>query len=762
MEEITGKIQDILFSNKGTGYYVLRVIGERQQAFVACGTFPGCPISVGSKAKFSGVWENHQRFGRRFASSSCEVVPEKGRNGVITYLSNNVKSIGVVTAGKLYGAFGDDLLSILDTDPERIRECGFLTRPQADAIIEEWKKSSEQRTVSIYLTNLGLTASQVRSAYVRFGADTTKLVQANPYRLYECQGIGFPTADQVARKLGVGCDDRRRVSAMIVFSITDLSHAEGHMYVTSEQVLKHVKRLFRHGLDHFSHGDYIADSDYYHCLADLKREGIVVSDGVKLYLRDNWLYESEAATCIASMLGEGAPDMPNLEVFLESFERRRGIRFSDQQRQAFLLLYGSRICVVSGYPGTGKTTLISAFVDLFDSRNFDYFLLSPTGIAAKRLSQVTGKPASTIHRALGYSQEDGWKFNATNRFHADAVIVDEMSMVDGETFFRLVSALPSSSILVLVGDSDQLPSVGAGHVLNCLMRCPDVPHVSLTRIYRQEDESDIISVAHSIIAGEPIDPLDYDPRVNRELAAVRRQSQFVFIPDRIDVVVEEICKLTARMKDKGANFQVIAPKYDGDLGVNNLNRKLREVLNPIYASERAQKIKHGSCDLYEGDRVMVIKNDYDRVIFNGDVGKVERISIKDDEVDVRIFNWFDQESSVPRYVDRVFTFKIDECRTMLNVAYACTAHKVQGQEFDYIVMPMTMQYGVMLYRNLIYTAVTRAKKKVFLFGEPRAFTYAVENERETVRNSDLGRLISDGLPARSTPTPSDAPSRMAC
>jgi exodeoxyribonuclease V alpha subunit len=215
-------------------------------------------------------------------------------------------------------------------------------------------------------------------------------------------------------------------------------------------------------------------------------------------------------------------------------------------------------------------------------------------------------------------------------------------------------------------------------------------------------------------------------------------------------VVDEICVLTKLMLEKGSNFQVIAPKYDGDLGVNTLNRRLREVLNPEFISGRAAKIKHGSCDLYEGDRVMLVRNDYERAIFNGDVGKVQRISLKDDQVDVRVFNWFDQESSIPRYVDKVFTFKVEECKSAMNVAYACTTHKVQGQEFDYVVMPMTMQYGIMLYRNLVYTAITRAKKKVFLFGDPTAFTYAAANERETVRNSDLGALISTYLRMEAT------------
>jgi exodeoxyribonuclease V alpha subunit len=252
-------------------------------------------------------------------------------------------------------------------------------------------------------------------------------------------------------------------------------------------------------------------------------------------------------------------------------------------------------------------------------------------------------------------------------------------------------------------------------------------------------------VAHSILAGDQID------------TTFDRESDFVFLPYVLDDVIEEIKVLTMKMMDKGANFQVIAPMYDGDLGVNNLNRSLREVLNTRFTGGRATKLKHGACDLYEGDRVMIVKNDYDRMVFNGDVGKVQKISIRDDEVEVKVFDWFDQDSSVPRYVDKVFTFKVEEARHILRVAYACTVHKVQGQEFDYVLTPMTMKYGIMLYRNLLYTAITRAKKKVFILGDSKAFSYAVGNDRETVRNSALSELISKQSADYASPPDSHVP-----
>lgn len=734
MDELSCKIDGIVYSDRNTGFFILKVKPSNGGITTVKGNFPGVNMVPGLKVKFSGEWVDHPKFGRQLNAKSYDIVMDKGRVGVISYLTSSVPSIGPITAGKLYAAFGDDLVTVLENEPDKIIECDFLTSTQSKAILDEWRTSSEARTVSIFLVDVGLNSSQVRSVYKEYGVLTPQLVRENPYCLYDFAGIGFQTADIAARKLGVGTDDPRRVKAMIMFIMENLSFTEGHMWVTSDNIKSFVQKMFRKfSLEPFSHGEYISESNYFSALGELKDSGEIVSRDGRLYLASHWKHEFDSAIAVADISSQDPYDFGDLEQILSEFEEARDIQLSDDQKKAFTSLSKSRMCVVSGYPGTGKTTLISAFVHLFERANLHYVLMSPTGIAAKRLSQVTGKIASTIHRSLGYTWDGDWEFHSSNKFFVDAIIIDEMSMVDSSTFYHLITALPDTTIIVFIGDSAQLPSVGAGYVLNNLMSCPDVPHVSLTRIYRQETQSDIVKVAHSILAGEKID------------TSFRKDSQFVFLSYHQDLVVDEIKKLSVMMKDRAANFQVIAPMYDGELGVNNLNRKLREVLNIDYSSGRATKLKHGQCDLYEGDRVMIVKNDYDRMVFNGDVGKVQRISIKNDEVEVKIFDWFDHESPVPRYVDKIFTFKLDEARHVLKVAYACTTHKVQGQEFDYIILPMTMQYGIMLYRNLIYTAITRAKKKAFVFGDPKAFQFSVSNDRETVRNSSLKDLIGEAI-----------------
>lgn len=739
MDELTGKIDGIVFSNPKTGFYILKVRLDKGGMSTVYVTIPGMVPGIGLKAKFSGEWGEHPTYGKFLRASSCDIIQEKGRHGIITYLSSHVPSIGPITAAKLYDALGDDLVKTLEDDPEKIRELPFLTKVQAESIVKEWKSSSENRTTAIFLSDLGLNGNQIRSVWQKFGTNTREKVGNDPYCLYKCYSVGFATADSAARRLGVGVDDRRRVKAMISYALAELGASDGHMYATTQQILDCVKKLFRKGsLEPFSSGEFLPEQHYYPALMDMKAAEEIHCEGEHIYLNGNWHSESEAADAMVNILREGPRDLGDVDKELSDFEAIRKLTLGDDQRRAFLTIKDARACVVSGYPGTGKTLLISAFVHLFEKLNLHCVLLSPTGIAAKRLSQVTGRSASTIHRALGF-KEGGWEYHSQNKYHADAVIVDEMSMVDGSTFYHLITALHPSTIIVLVGDPAQLPSVGAGYVLQSLIRCPEIPHVSLTRIYRQENRSDIVSVAHSILEGRPV-----DTKFNQD-------SEFVFFNYPKDEVVKEICGIMSAMKTKveeskeSMTFQVIAPMYDGELGVNNLNRKLREVLSPEFASGRANKLKHGDTDIYEGDRVMVTKNDYERMVYNGDVGKVTRISTKDDAVDVRIFDWFDHESQTSRYVDKVFTYTIEEARQVLKVAYASTCHRSQGNEFDYVILPMTMQYSIMLYRNLIYTAITRARKKVFVFGDPQAFMLATMNDRETVRNTNLAALVSKGL-----------------
>lgn len=732
LEQITTKISNIVFSNTQSGFYIFKATDDRGSSFSVKGQFPALTFSQGMKVNFTGEWTTHPKYGKQFNASKCELVKENGKAGVVSYLIAHVPSIGPITANKLYDHFGDELINVFEQNPEKIQECEFLTKPQIESIIHEWSKSSAQRSSVIFLSELGLTQNQVRSVFTEFGVFVRDMINKNPYILTDCAGVGFVIADLVARKLGLGPDDPRRIRSLVTQSLHDLSFDDGHVYALSHQIKDNIKKMFRkNNLVPFSHGEMISESLYLDALMVLEKAGEITIRDHKIYSEGNWMNESDSSISLARILGAKSRKLSKFDECLKDFEKKKKITLSDDQKNGFYSLKDSKVCVISGYPGTGKTTLMSLFVHLFEKNNLDYALLAPTGIAAKRLNQLTGKSAYTIHRALGCARDGNWEHNSTNKYRVDAVICDESSMININTFYHLVTALPDDVIVIFVGDNAQLPSVGAGSVLKNLLDCPDIPNIQLTKIYRQESQNEIISVAHKILNNEFV-----DTKFNKD-------SEFLFLNMDSESSLEEICKLSSALKLKEANFQVISPMYGGELGVDNLNKKLRPFLNPSFANEKASKIRHGEADLYEGDRILITKNDYERMIFNGDTGKITRISIKNNLIETKIFNWFDSETN--KYVDKTFNFSMEESKIMIRVAYACTVHRSQSQEFDYVIIPMSMNFNPMLYKNLIYTAITRAKKKCFIFGDSNAFRYAIQNERENIRNSDLYSLISLNL-----------------
>lgn len=662
MDELTGKIRGVTYADKSTGFHVLKVNASGKDTVIR-GSFFGVNLDVGLQVKFSGRWTIHEKFGRQFEALSCELIQEPGRNGVLSYLISNVPSIGPVTASKLYDQFGDDLVEILNNSPEKVGEASYLTKNQYESIIKEWKQASASRTVAIMLSDLGFTVNQIKNAYTKWGVGVKAILDSDPYQLTECDGIGFVTADRAAQSLGIDANDMRRVKAITLSVLNDLCNSEGHMYVSSSDIQSHSKKFFkRNGIEQLSCGSWLSDSILFKSLELLQNESKIKSDDDRIYTQSNWNDEVIAADSVAELVNNGPRDFGDLESIISDFENERGLTLAPGQHEAYMMLGKSNIIIVSGFPGTGKTFLTEAFVHLFDKMHLDYALMSPTGIAAKRISQVTGKPASTIHRALGYKGDGSWDFHRSNKYRVDVLLVDEASMVDAKTFCVLMSALLPTTTCIIIGDSAQLPSVGAGYVLNNLLRS-HIPHVFLKKIYRQAKQSDIITVAHQILDGQQIN------------TSFNKDSEFVFLPFQKDKILGEVCRLASKMKEKNCEFQVISPMYDGDLGVDNLNKELRKVLNSDFVNGTTSSIKSGSSEWHEGDRVMATKNNYEKMIFNGDVGKIQRISIKNDEIEIKIFDWFDHESKIPRYIDKVFTYKVEEVKKNFKVSYACTVHR---------------------------------------------------------------------------------------
>jgi exodeoxyribonuclease V alpha subunit len=406
--------------------------------------------------------------------------------------------------------------------------------------------------------------------------------------------------------------------------------------------------------------------------------------------------------------------------FLDSYETLRQIKLSEAQQDAVEKLVNNRVLVLTGGPGTGKTTVTRAFVELFERAGVTYSLMAPTGIAAKRMASVTGRPAATIHRTFRYNGET-WGYHSFNKYPIGAVIIDECSMVDQELFFRTLDALEEGTILVLVGDDAQLPSVGPGNVLRELVRCPSIPTVRLTQIFRQAQQSEIILNSHRINRGDSIVVGDDD-------------SDFRFVPILEETkILDLVVMMAQKLKGRDENFQVLSPKHEGTVGVINLNDKLREVLNPPATGKK--EVTMGTLRFREGDRLMVIKNDYTLGIYNGDMGKL--IAIRSDSFTVRIHGigegGIDVQVEIPR----------NDVVLKLRLAYAITVHKSQGSEFDTVILPMVRNHGRMLQRNLFYTAVTRAKKKVWLLGDRGSIQRAINNDHVIHRNTGFGKAIQD-------------------
>jgi len=455
------------------------------------------------------------------------------------------------------------------------------------------------------------------------------------------------------------------------------------------------------------------------------RQDVFLDPEAGVYLPSFWRYERDSAQILAGFIAKSKLDI-DLEHFISDYEKVNELTLSPAQKEGLSKLVENRVLVLTGLPGTGKTTLVRAFVRLFREAKLRHILMAPTGIAAKRLAGVTGTEAGTIHRTLGYDG-DSWQYHANNKFTTDAVIVDEMSMVDQELFFRVLDALQNDTILVLVGDDAQLPSVGPGNVLRELVSCGSIPSVRLTQIFRQQHTSEIVVASPTINKGASL---------SLERRPPESEFQFFHLMDE-EKIVELVVQMAVKLKNKDANFQVLTPKHDGPVGVNNLNDKLREALNP---SMMQPEWKEGYLHVRVGDRVMVTKNNYNLgggqdkiVVYNGDMGKL--VAVERDHLKVRIHG-VGQGS-----VDTLVSIPKADAAGMLRLAYAITVHKSQGSEFDNVIIPIVKSQGRMLQRNLLYTAVTRAKKKCWLLGDPFSVYKAIGNDKVVQRNTAFGRAV---------------------
>lgn len=697
---------------------------DRKEICVSGHLYGLAQVRIGVTLGIVGEWVDHPKWGRQiqpFGWTPYARVPAD----VERFLSTCVYGFEDPDLTKqLVMEYGVEVYDKLRHDPDAIRSLFGPDDPKrmgADRAIAGWEQAYSMSALASFMKDNDLGVSQVRAIFETLGTDAVRVIAENPYRLVAVEGFSFTKADRLAWRMGIEKNDVRRLEGAVL-AVLWLESRQGHlslrrgdlrMLLDDMMAEERVEGFIQNGLD-----------DAIMAAVDrmVESKTVLLDPSVGIYLPDLFKYERDAAFKLARFLTPAKLDI-DISLFLTEHEKGHAIELSEAQREAVRLLIENRVLVLTGGPGTGKTTLVRAFVRLFKQTGITCQLMAPTGIAAKRLAFVTGNDAATIHRTFGYNGRR-WMFNDRNKFNVGAVIVDEMSMVDQELFYRVLDALHPDTMLVLVGDDAQLPSVGPGNVLREMLSCSDIPHVRLTQIFRQAEKSDIVKASHRINHGESL-----------TLEGRPADSDFQFVSCLDDTLLSDlIVRMAEKLKSRDANFQVLSPKYDGLTGVTNLNNRLREALNPD--TGQTEWIA-GKIHMRVGDRVMVTKNDYELNVYNGDMGKLHEI--RKSEIVVKIHGPTNSDA------DLLVPIPKSKAVEMIRLAYAITVHKSQGSEFDTIIMPIVKGHGRMRQRNLFYTAVTRARKKVWLLGDSLSVHLAISNDKVVQRNTVFGRAVRDAI-----------------
>jgi len=715
MQELKGDIQRITFHNSDTGYSVLRLkVKGMTQLQTVVGTLP--PLHEGETVLFTGEWIEHPKFGRQLQAKSCQTYTPESENGIIRFLSSGIFSgVGPKTAERIVAHFGSETLNILENTPKRIREIPGFGQKKCAAFLESWEENSQSRKVMIWLNEFEIPPGTAMRIFKRFGNNTRPMIEENPWVLArEIYGIGFRRADQIAAKMGFAANSAYRIEAGLEYTLQQAS-AEGHVFLPRIELLRRTAALLQLN----PHGDdapLLPDT-----LGHLVSSGRVELHDEDCYLPRMYQYELKSAEWISSRAALSHPlKNNNLQHHLQSFESKFGLKYSEEQSRCIISAVESTVFILTGGPGTGKTTTLRGILHLLDKRKENTLLAAPTGRAARRMGEVCGKEARTLHRLLEYSPaEHMFLRNEENPLEADRVIVDEMSMVDISLFYALIKAMPPRASLILIGDADQLPSVGPGNVLRDLLSCPEIQSVRLQTIYRQAAASAITVNAHKINHGEMPDNA---PEADFHMIQPRGdQSPGELIAQ---LVTQEIPRDLPDLNPR-EDIQVLTPMKQGPAGTLELNRVLQDACNP-HGTERS----FFGIPFRVGDRIMQTRNNYELGIFNGDTGfilhfdKREKETVVDFEGRPLRIPWNDMDQLLP--------------------AWAMTIHKSQGSEYPAVVLLLDSAHHIMLQRNLLYTAVTRAKRKVWLVSHPRNILTAVRTHKIHRRYTRLTQRISGG------------------
>ena len=707
MTKLRCVVERITYQNAENGYSVMKVKVKGYDDLV---TLVGNLLEVpaGSVLLCEGEWRVDKRYGQQFQCETWEEVMPATAYGIEKYLGSGlVKGIGPKFAKLIVGHFGTDTIEVIETDIERLYEVPGIGKKRVEKIRESWEKQKDIKNVMLFLQGFGVSTAYAAKIYRQYGKESIDKVKENPYRLADdIWGIGFKTADGIARKMGYEMNDERRLRSGLIYTLNQLAD-EGHCYAEEEQLTATARQLLE------------ADEE---CIRTAMTHAIetedLMLDGTGIYLPPFYYAECGTANRLSTLVHtKEVGSIFTARFDLAKLQRETGIEYDEVQVEAIRQAIASKVMVLTGGPGTGKTTTTKAIIAALQSAGMRILLAAPTGRAAKRMSEATGMEAKTIHRLLEYNPQDGYKRNDENPLEGDALIVDECSMIDIILMNNLTKALPTTMRLVLVGDIDQLPSVGAGNVLRDIIDSGVIPVVRLTRIFRQAQSSRIVMSAHAINRGR-------FPDISNG-----QHTDFFFMkqeePEKVAETIVSLVRdrLPKAYRQPTANIQVLTPMQRGVVGAANLNMALQQALNYNTAA-----LVRGGYTYKEGDRVMQLRNNYDKDVYNGDLGYVHSMDMEERTLTV------DFDGQLVEYE----VSELDE----LTLAYATTIHKSQGSEYPIVVMPVLMTHYVMLQRNLIYTGITRAKKICVLVGQTKALAYAIHNMKVLKRNTRLKERLA--------------------
>ncbi len=718
LETLEGAVERITFADPETHYAVVRlkVKGARRPVTVVG---PLAEIQEGEQLHLKGKYEVHPKWGEQFKVVWWYAVLPATVAGIEKYLASGlVKGIGPELAGRLVARFGAETLAVIDERPERLKEVPGFGAKRSEQIRRDWQGKKEMRDVTVALQGLGVSLHHAGKIYQRYGAQALEVVTTNPYQLaLDIQGLGFLTADRLAGRLNLDPLAPARLAAGLLH-VLDTFAADGHVYVPADELLDRTRELLQ-----------VDPKPLARALELQAREGRVhlpeLAHGIRaVYKRVAWVAETGVAQALGRLAAAaGAAPPLHLDDLLARVQARQGLELSEEQAQAVAAAFREKVLVITGGPGTGKTTIISCILDLYQGLGARVLLMAPTGRAAKRLSETTGAAATTIHRALEFSpQTGGFKRSPAEPLKADVVVVDETSMVDIYLMYHLLRAIPAHARHSLVGDAHQLPAVGPGNVLKDLMDSGVFKVMRLTQIYRQARESLIVVNAHRINEGTfPILPGKLGPQ------------DFVFIEaEEPEALKRRLLELVSRELprryglDPVRDLQVITPMHRGPVGIQNLNHELQQRLNP-----EPQTWQWGGRAFRRRDKVMQLRNNYYKEVFNGDIGQVCGFIPATGQLQVD----FD---------GRVVTYDPEE-KDEITLAYAVTVHKAQGSEFPGVLIVLTTHHFLLLQRNLLYTALTRGRRLVVLVGSKRALGMAIRNDRPVKRHTWLAPRLREAL-----------------